>query len=357
MKTIAWLVTRMVLARFFLIVLGITIFVVTLDVVTFARDILALKNNEMSAVFTYFVLKLPVTMTRFIPISSLLAILLTFTELSYRNELSAIWNAGVSYLQLIIALLPLGLFLGGVNFLINDQAIPRVTPTLHEWGIGDFGKKRPTLSKNDPLWMRAGNDIVRAAKANSLATSLNDVTIFRRDPNGLLREQIHAARADFVRGRWELNRAIVYYRSNLPPHRVDRLIYSGDMRPAAAGARTGDPEEMSSADLSYFINNAGFGIRPAYVYETWWNKRLAMFLSTFMLIAITVPLASTFRRGGGIGIFFAIGVGIGFVFFILDGITLTLGEIGAIPAWMAAWVPMFIFTALAMTLVFRAEEL
>jgi lipopolysaccharide export system permease protein len=357
MKTIAWLVTRMVLARFFLIVLGITIFVVTLDVVTFARDILALKNNEMSAVLTYFVLKLPVTMTRFIPISSLLAILLTFTELSYRNELSAIWNAGVSHLQLIIALLPLGLFLGGVNFLINDQAIPRVTPTLHEWGIGDYGKKRLTLSKNDPLWMRAGNDIVRAAKANSLATSLTDVTIFRRDPNGLLREQIHAARADFFRGRWELSRAIVYYRSNLPPHRVDRLIYSGDMRPAAAGARTGDPEEMSSADLSYFINNAGFGIRPAYVYETWWNKRLAMFLSTFMLIAITVPLASTFRRGGGIGIFFAIGVGIGFLFFILDGITLTLGEIGAIPAWMAAWVPMFIFTALAMTLVFRAEEL
>jgi lipopolysaccharide export system permease protein len=258
---------------------------------------------------------------------------------------------------LIIALLPLGLFLGGVNFLINDQAIPRVTPTLHEWGIGDYGKKRLNLSKNDPLWMRAGDDIVRAAKSNSNATSLTDVTIFRRDANGLLREQIHAARADLIRGRWELNRAIVYYRSNLPPNRVDRLIYSGDMRPAAAGARTGDPEEMSSADLSYFIENAGFGIRPAYVYETWWNKRISMFLSTFLLIAITVPLASTFRRGGGIGIFFAIGVGVGFLFFILDGITLTLGEIGVIPAWMAAWVPMFTFTALAMTLVFRAEEM
>ena len=357
MKVIAWLITRMVLARFFLIVLGITIFVVTLDVVTFARDILALKNNDMSAVLTYFLLKLPIAMTRFLPISSLLAILLTFTELSYRNELSAIWNAGVSHVQLVIALLPLGLFLGGINFLINDQAIPHVTPTLHEWGIGDYGKKRLNLGKNDPLWMRSGNDIVRASGSNSQATSLTDVTIFRRDANGLLREQIHAARADLVRGRWELNGAVVYYRSNLPPHRVGRLIYSGNMRPAAAGARTGDPEEMSSADLSYFIQNAGFGIRPAYVYETWWNKRVAMFLSTFILIAITVPLASTFRRGGGIGIFFAIGVGLGFLFFILDGITLTLGEIGVIPAWMAAWVPILIFTALATTLVFRAEEL
>jgi lipopolysaccharide export system permease protein len=354
---IGWMITRMVLARFFLIVLGIAIFVVTLDVVTFARDILALRGNDLSAVLTYFMLKLPIALTTFLPISSLLAILLTFSELSYRNELPAIWNAGVSHLRLIFALLPLSLFLGGLNFLINDQAVPRVAPTLHEWGIGDYGKKRLNLGKNDPLWMRSGPDIVRAGGSNPQATSLTDLIIFRRDPDGLLREQIHARRADLRNRRWELYEAVVYYRSNLPPNRVDRLIYSGDMRPAAAGARSGDPEEMSSADLRYFINNAGFGIRPAYVYQTWWNKRLTLFLSTFMLLAITVPLASTFRRGGGIGIFFAIGVGIGFLFFILDGITLTLGEIGIVPAWMAAWIPIFAFSALAATLVFRAEEL
>jgi lipopolysaccharide export system permease protein len=56
-------------------------------------------------------------------------------------------------------------------------------------------------------------------------------------------------------------------------------------------------------------------------------------------------------------VFFAIGVGIGFLFFVLDGITLTLGEIGIVPAWMAAWIPMFAFSALAATLLFRAEEL
>jgi lipopolysaccharide export system permease protein len=357
MRIIGSMITRMVLARFFLIVLGISIFVVTLDVVTFARDILALKGNELSAVLTYFILKLPIALTAFLPISSLLAILLTFSELSYRNELPAIWNAGVSHLRLIFALLPLGLFLGGLNFLINDQIVPSVTPTLNEWGIGEYGKKKLHLGKNDPLWMRAGTDIVRAGGFNLQATSLTDLVIFRRDPDGLLREQIHARRADLNNGRWDLSDAVVYYRSNLPPNRVDRLIYSGDMRPAAAGARTGDPEEMSSADLGYFIENAGFGIRPAYVYQTWWNKRLTMFFSTFIMLAIAVPLASTFRRGGGIGIFFALGVGIGFLFFLLDGITLTLGEVGIIPAWMSAWIPIFAFSALATTLVFRAEEL
>ncbi|HEY7747098.1 MAG TPA: LptF/LptG family permease [Aestuariivirgaceae bacterium] len=357
MKIIAWMIMRMILARFFLILAGISIFVVTLEVVTFARDILELQGDELSAVLKYFAFRLPIAVSTFLPISSLLAILLTFSELSYRNELPAIWNAGVSHLRLILALFPLGLLLGGLNFLISDQVIPKVAPTLHEWGIGDYGKKKLNLGGNDPLWMRAGNDIVRAGAFSAQATSLSDLIIFRRDPAGLLREQIHSSRAYLNKGRWELSDAIVYYRSNLPPSRVNRLIYSGDMRPAAAGARTGDPEEMSSADLSYFIENAGFGIRPAYVYQTWWNKRLTLFLSTFILIAITVPLVSTFRRGGGIGIFFAIGVGIGFVFFILDGITLTLGEIGIVPAWMAAWMPILTFSALAATLVLRAEEL
>jgi lipopolysaccharide export system permease protein len=357
MKILGWMITRMVLARFLLILLGICIFVVTLDTVSFARDILEAKGNELSAVFTYFLLKLPLALSNFLPISSLLAILLTFSELSYRNEMTAIWNAGVSHFRLILALLPLGLVCGGLNFLLSDRAIPMVSPTLHEWAIGDYGKKRLNLGEKDPLWMRAGNDIVRAEDANPQATSLSGVAIFRRDPEGLLREQIHAERADLRNGRWELDNAVVYYRSNLPASRVDRLIYSGDMRPAAAGARTGDPEEMSSADLRYFIENSGFGIRPAYVYETWWNKRLTLFLSTFMFLAVAVPLSSSFRRGGGIGIFFALGVAIGFSYFLLDGITLTLGETGIVPSWMAAWTPLMAYSALAITLVLRAEEL
>lgn len=357
MRIIGWMITRMILARFFLILAGLSIFTVTLDVVAFAKDILALKNNDMGAVFTYFLLKMPIALSTYLSISALLAILLALSELSYRNEMPAVWGAGISPMRLIAALIPVGLFMGGLNFLISDQAIPRVAPVLREWGIGDYSEKRLKLGERDPLWMRAGNDIIRAAGSNALSTSLNDVVIFRRDPNGILLEQIFAERAERVDNRWELTNAAVYYRSNLPPHKVALMIYSGSMKPAAAGSRSGDPEEMSSADLRYFIQNNGFGIRPTYVYATWWNKRLTLFLSAFVMLALCVPLASRFYRGGGIGIFFAVGVGVGFSYFILDGISLTLGEIGLVPAWLSAWAPILAFSALGATLVFRSEEL
>jgi lipopolysaccharide export system permease protein len=354
---IGWLLTRMVVVRFAMILAGISIFVITLDVATYVDDILKLNNGELSGLARYALLRLPGTLSTFMAISVLLALLLTLIELSYHSEITAIWATGTSPASLILKLLPVGLLLGAVNFAINDRALPAVAPVLHAWGIGDYGSKRLNIGEKDPIWMRAGNDILRAADSNLQATELDNVVIFRRDPKGILIEQIMAERARLIDGRWELTNVVVYYQENLPPHRLAMLIYSGSLRPAAAGARSGDPEEMSITDLDYFIANSGFGIRPAHVYETWWHKRVSLFASAWLMIGICVPLAARFRRGGGIGFLFFVGVALGFVFFILDGISLTMGELGLVPPWMAAWLPVAIFSGIASSMVLRAETI
>lgn len=355
--TLAWMLTRMVFVRFALILFGISVFVVTLDVITYVDDILKRNENELGAVAEYALLRLPATISTFMAISVLLALLLTLTELSYRSEMVAIWAAGGSPLRVMLMLLPLGVFLGGANFLINDQAVPWAAPKLHEWAVGDYGKKRLAVGEEDPIWMRSGNDILRAGRSNPQSTELTDVIIFRRDQTGLLLEQIMAARGVLQNDRWQLFDVVVYTNENLPPHRLDRLVYSGAFRPAAVGTRSGDPEEMSIADLDEFIANAGFGLRPAQVYETWWHKRTTLLLSACLMIALCVPLAVRFRRGGGIGYLFALGVAMGFVFFVLDGISLTMGELGLMPPALAAWLPMLILAAIAAALTLRAETI
>ena len=354
---IAWLLTRMVALRLAVILAGISIFVITLDIAVNVDDILRVNNGAMSGIAYYALLRLPATASTFMPISVLLALLLTLMELSYRSEITAIWATGASPVGVIIMLLPLGLVLGGLNFINNDIAVPAAAPTLHKWAIGDYRNKRLNISEKDPIWMRSGTDILRAADANPQATVLDNVIIFRRNTTGQLTEQIYAAHANLVKGRWVLHKVIVYYQENLPPNRLDTLIYSGSLRPAAAGTRTGDPEEMSIADLSYFIANSGFGIRPVFVFTTWWYKRIALFFSASLMIAMCVPLAARFRRGGGIGVLFFIGVALGFVYFVLDGISLTMGELGLVPPWMAAWLPLLVFAGIALTLLLRVETI
>ncbi|WP_119389431.1 LptF/LptG family permease [Taklimakanibacter lacteus] len=358
MKIIGWMLTRMLLIRFIFILLGISIFVITLDVVTYAKEILALDNGSPAVVFTYFLMRAPGTLSTFLPISVLLALLLVLMELSYRNEMPALWSAGLSPFRIVLMLLPFALLAGGLNFLLNDRAVPDAAPTLREWGIGDYGEKKLKVGgERDPIWMRAGRDILRAGNANAQATELEDVIIFRRDESGLLREQIMAKHAVLNQDRWHLSNVLVYYRDNLPPNRLDQMIYSGSFRPAAAGARSGDPEEMSMNDLGYFIENSGFGIRPTWVYQTWWHKRLTLFVTALAMVALCIPLAVRFRRGGGIGVMFAVGISLGFLFFIVDGISLTMGELGFVTPWFAAWAPVLGLAAIAGVVSFRTEHI
>ena len=121
--TLSFMLTRMVASRFAMILAGITMFVLTLDVVTYAPDVLALHNDELSSVAKYALLRLPGVASAFVGIAALLALLLMLTELSHQSELVAIWNTGISQLRLILIIAPVALLIGVLHFLIDDQAV------------------------------------------------------------------------------------------------------------------------------------------------------------------------------------------------------------------------------------------
>ncbi len=357
MWTLSLMLSKMLMVRFLMILFGISAFVVTLDLVTYAEDVLALHDDDLWSIGHYAMLRLPGIVSAFMGLSFLLAALMMLTEISHHSELVAIWNAGVSQFRMIAMLLPVAAVFGAANFILSNNAVPIVSPILHEWGIGDYSEKQLKVGEKDPIWMRSGNDVLRATGSNKQATALTDVTIFRRDSDGLLVEQIMAEDALLRNGRWHLSSVVIYYRNNVPPSRVQRMIYSGRMRPAAAGTRSGDPEEMSFADLNYFVDNSGFGIRPIHVYSTWLHKRSTLALTGVLMLLIAVPLAGRHRRGGGLGLLFAVGIGLGFAYFVFDGISMTMGELGLLPAWMAAWLPMLVFALTSGTIAFRYETL
>lgn len=356
MSIIGKMVSRMILVRFLAVLFGISIFVLTLEVISYSKEILAMDSVSDFKVLRYLAFRLPLTLSTFMTISFLLALLLTLAELSYRNETTAIFAGGISPARLIIMLLPLSIGVGVLHFLVADRGIPAAAPTLRQWGIGDYGEKQLKIGERDPIWMRSGSDILRAGKANAGSTVLHDVYIFHRDRNGVLLSQIMARSARLTKGIWNLEDVTVVDVGEPLPKRAALMTYEGTVRPAEAGSRSGDPEEMTMGDLSYFVENSGFGIRPTYVYTTWWHKRLAPLLTGVLMAAICVPLASRFRRGGGLGVLFLAGVGLGFLFFIMDGLFVSAGELGFVAPVVAAWFPSFAFGLLALTLVLRSER-
>ncbi len=355
MKTIGWLLSKMILLRFAIILTGISVFVTSLTIVTYSEEILKQGQEGTNPILQYAALLLPVTASTFMAISVLLGILLALVELSYRSELTAIWATGLSPLRVVLMLLPISLVIGGITFLIADQGVPRVTPSLVDWGIGEYGRQKASAGDGKHIWMRAGNDILRARSANADATELSDIIIFRRDDEGRLTEQINAGKAVLSGTRWQLENVIIFHSENVQPNRLDRMIYSGNMRPAREGKRSGEPAEMSTVDLGYFIRNQGFGIKPVHVFETWWHRRMSLLLTPWLMLALCIPLAVQFRRGGGAGRLFMVGLALGFTFSIFEGIALTMGEVGFVPPWFGAWAPFLTYAALASAMMFKAE--
>lgn len=356
MNRIGRMIARMIIVRFLPILFGLSLFVLTLEAVTYAKEILALSDDGLVMIARYIVMRAPATLATFLPISLLLALLLTVTELSYRNEITAIWSIGFSPAKLVAVLTPLALLIGLAHFLMVDRLAPAAAPVLRSWGIADYSEKKLTFGERDPIWLRSGSDILRAATANKDATRLSDVVIFRRSADGILLAQIFAEAASLGPEGWVLQNVVSYTADAAPPQRSTRLVYNGTMRAARAGSRSGDPEEMTLSDLSYFIRNDGFGIRPAHVYEAWWHKRISLVFVSLVMVALVVPLATRFRRGGGLGWLFALGIGMGFAFFILDGIAMSVGELGVVFPWLAAWLPVLVFGCLALYLWAKSER-
>ncbi len=354
MTLIARLLTRMILIRFLVILLGISAFVLTLEVVSSLNEILAIQPNALLSLGTYCLTRAPAVISLFLPTSLLLALLLTITELSYRNELTAIWATGISPSRVILMLLPMAVLIGGVHYLVMDQAIPDAAPLLRKWGIGDYATRKFNTALNDPVWIRSGDDIIRATSISADGGTLDKLIIFKRESSGELKEQLFADSAFQKEGRWLLNNVTTYSSTGARPTHIAQLVYDGAVR--LASNKVANPEEMTLRELGQFITNDGYGVRPRYVYETWWHKRLTPLLTAIVMIALCIPLGTRFRRGGGLGMIFVAGVAMGFVYFVGDGVAMTLGETGAVKPWLAAWGPILIFAALALALLTRTDQ-
>jgi len=355
LSIIARMLTRMILIRFAVILLGLSFFVLTFEVVGFLDDVLHITSNPLLSILTYVVTRLPGVLSLFLPTSLLLALLLCMTELSYRNELTAIWATGISPSRLIIKLLPLAILIGVAHFIVADQLVPAAAPCLRGWGIADYATRKLSSDPNDPVWIRSGNDIMRADRISADNNELTNVTIFKRAPMGELLGEIYADKAVRQGGQWWLTNVVRYDSDGTRPVREGAAAYEGTLR-LADNKRIGSPEEMSLKQIHNFATHNGYGVRAPYVYETWEQKRLTPIFISVVMVALCIPLGTTFRRGGGLGAIFVAGVGLGFAYLVADGLATTMGETGSVAPWIAAWGPILVMAAIALAMLARTDH-
>ena len=85
------------------------------------------------------------------------------------------------------------------------------------------------------------------------------------------------------------------------------------------------------------------------------HKRWSIPISALILTLIAVAVSS-FKRRGGMGVNLAFGITLGFLFIFFDKIFGVMVSKSTFPPFLAAWLPLLIFSCLAFFLLRHAKR-
>jgi lipopolysaccharide export system permease protein len=351
-STVSRYLTRLYLARFAFLLLGLAVLVVFLDFLADGDDVLEAGGGAVLPILRYSVLRLPEIVSELIPITAMLAGFLTFAGLARFRELTAMLGIGISKFKLAAAIAPAALLVAAMQFVIEDQALPVAVGELRTWGVADYAAS----DDDKATWIRQGTDIVRIQRFDRAADQLDGVTIFRRDTDGNLLERIQAKTATYRDGNWTLQGVKRSAPGEQTPIEAAPLGWPEGLSMDLLLSAASHPKETPLTGLLSVSNRSELGTQPSYRYKLWLHERLAGPVITMVLIMLTVALAQPFESRTGRGFLLAIWLASGFVAWTFDGLVLTFGEIGLLPPALAAWAPAMVFAAVALWLMLHDER-
>lgn len=352
MKTLAGYLTRLLVMRFLLLLFGMGAFLMGLDLMVNANSLLV-QGDGIEPLLRYVLLRSPTIVSDLIKIATLLAGLLTFATLIRHGELTAIWGAGVSQFGLFLRLIPLAVVLGGLQFAVDDFAVPVGFDGLREWGLGD-GPEDASLT-GGMTWIHVGSDIVRVPAENIGEGRLNDFTIFERDASGGLLARLDVAEARYADGIWVLSDIDERSATGGALSHSDRREWRTSLDPESLRNLSAHPRHLSFDQIRRFAGGDGQGTWAPYLYRTWLYEKLSTCLVPLLLLLLCAALAQQSQRSGRVELLFLGGIAIGFAFFIFNGIALAMGEVGLLPPLIASVAPLVAFTAIAMSVIYWHE--
>jgi len=367
--------SRSLVTHLIMTLLGCVALLELLDLLNNADDIIARHGNHISALAKYAGLRLPDITSFILPFAVLIAALLMLAKFARDNEILALKASGLSFYRLLSTLAPVALAIGTLHFLLSDQIVPRTTRALENWDAntadimgantnatptpGSTGTPAATPSAAPPgVWVRDGNSFIHIGAVLAEGAELRDMTIYERGTTSNLQRRIMAKRAVYLAKHWTMVDVEVLDlgadQSRKPVNHAE-LPWQTSLTPNHLADLAADPATMSLAEVYRFAARPDVGSRPVEFYRTWLQRKIAVPLTTLLMVLLAAPVAQGLQRHGGIGMGLAVGVGLGFLYFIADGLLLTLGETGAIPPVVAAWSPMALFATFGIGALIRIE--
>lgn len=344
-------IVDMLMARAFLLNLfiALSICLSLVCLFTFFEIIDDIFQNQIpyALVADYFFFLQPQLLVLLIPISVLIATLITFGSLEKFNQIVAFKSCGVSVYRIAMPILILGLLISGFIFVIQEYVLPYAN--VRQDRLHNIIKGRPAqVSQPGRHWIFGQDD--RLYNYNLFSSERNsfvELAVYRLDlKRATLIEADFAQRGDWRRDaqNWVLKGGWVRdFEADLFTT-FSSQTFDFPERPEFFDEEVRDSSKMTFTELEQYIQDLQVGGFEVDYLKTELYKKLSFPLVSIIMTLIGVPFSLTMGRKGTL---YGIGVGVilGIAYWGAFGIFDVLGSNGLLAPVLAAWGPNIVFGA------------
>jgi lipopolysaccharide export system permease protein len=283
---------------------------------------------------------------------------LTYALFSRRNEIVALRAGGISLGQTAVPVLAIAAALSVAALAWNETVVPYASRRFQYVNNVEIRERalRGVLSDR-AIWYRGANGFYHIDYVDRGRQTVFGLTIYRLDEAYRLGSVVHVPRAQWVDGRWQTTGAVEYRLDRESPTTaplpVEGLQLAETIDDFLEVQR--DPEELSFAALSDRIDGmTKRGIDASHYLVDLYLKTAVPFASA-VLAFVAVPIAARLRRHPSVAAIVGLGTAVGFGYWVLLGLSTSLGQTGALPPIPAAWAANALYLLLGATLFLSGE--
>ena len=293
------------------------------------------NNATFQQMATYFLFRIPLIVSQFLPAATLLTALMTYGYLSRHSEIVAMKANGISLYRASFPILIIAALICILIFFLNERITPYTNERCEQIRFIEV-QKRQSLGtfKQDQIWYRGQKGIYNFRLFDVQTNRLRGITIYYMGQDMKLTMRLDAEWGEWLDGRWLLhNLLITRFQTGEFPTLENIAQQTVDLpeKPDDFKVVQKNTDSMGYSELKRYIGKLQSEGYDATQYVVDLHGKIAFPLVSIILTVIGISFSLRSERSGGIAQGIGIGLFIGFSYWLVFAFGMSLGRSGALP--------------------------
>jgi len=299
-------------------------------------------------------LNIPSVIVMTIPMGVLLSTVMTLNKLSLSSEITVMRACGIGLNRIAKPIFIFAVIMSLSSFFINETIVPVMTKQSKDLALWALGQKNIPDGKQNFVFKELNDNGVlkRLFYVGACEKkTLYNITVLDNSKDNTI-QILQARQGKTSPEGWHFEHGAVYTIGN---DLNTSLFETMDVRFGLDLSRELNKnvaKEMNFAKLLKYLLKTSISETDRQIYTIELFDKIALPLTTIVFVLVGVPLAITpprvrYNRG------FLFSILIIFAYYVVRALSISFGEAGSMPAFLAAWLPNIVLTIWGMWLYYR----